>query len=346
MITVNGIKIDKSQKPYMIAELSANHGGSLQRAKQSILSAKNAGASAIKIQTYNPDSMTINSNKKDFQINEGLWQGKNLYNLYDEAHTPYNWHHELFSYSKQIGITLFSTPFDETAVDLLENLQTPAYKIASFEITDLYLIEYVAKKNKPIFISTGMASIDEISEAVEVVKKTGNTNILLFHCISSYPTPTEKLNLNNLKFLEKEFNVSIGLSDHSIDNLASSLAISLGAVAIEKHFKLDDSECGPDSSFSLTPKKFKNLIKSCNDAWSAIGRESFTRPEIELENLKFRRSIYFIADCNAGDIIDNNHIRRIRPGYGLPPKYFKKIIGKKLIKNVEKGDPVSWDCFE
>jgi pseudaminic acid synthase len=346
MFTINGRKIGNEYDPYIIAELSANHGGSIERAKASIKAAKFAGASAVKMQTYTPETMTIESNKDDFLIKSGLWEGYNLFNLYKEAFTPFEWHKELFNYARQIGITIFSSPFDETAVDLLSSLDTPAYKIASFELTDLPLIKYVAKKNKPMLISTGMASIDEIAETLEVCKTNGNNELLLFHCISSYPAPVKDTNLLNIKALKKEFEVLVGLSDHTTTNLASTIAVSLGAVAIEKHFKLDQKDCGPDESFSITPDKLKDLVNECNLTKLAMGSTVFTRSSKEADNMKFRRSIYFINNLKKGHIISKNDIRRIRPGFGLKPKYFNDIIGLELCFDVEKGDPVRFECFE
>ena len=346
MFEINNYKIGEGYKPYIVAELSANHGGNIERAKSSIKAAKESGASAVKIQSYTPDTMTLNSSKEDFLISEGLWKGYNLYQLYKKAYTPFEWHEELFNFAKSIGITLFSTPFDESAVDLLEKLNTPAYKIASFEITDLPLIEYVASKQKPIFISTGMANIQEIKEAINCCKKQGNNKILIFHCISKYPAKTSDYQLGDLNFLKKELNVEIGLSDHTVSNLAANLATALGACAIEKHFKLDEKECGPDSSFSITPIQLKSLVNECNLSFEASKTNYLRRPDSEKVNKKFRRSIYFIKNLPKGHILEKADIKRIRPGYGLDPKYFDKIIGKKLNRNIEEAEAVTWQCFE
>ena len=342
---VNNTYINKKNKPYIIAELSANHNGNLERAKQSILLASKTGISAIKIQSYTPETMTININKSDFIIKEGLWAGRTLYDLYSEAYTPFEWHDELFSFAKKLGITLFSTPFDESAVDLLEELNTPAYKIASFEILDIPLIKYIAKKNKPIFLSTGMASKKEIINAVETIKNESNAELLLFHCVSSYPAITKESNLNNINWLKKTFKVEVGLSDHTQNNMASIISIGMGAVAIEKHFKIDDNENGPDSSFSLNIKQLKLLVKECNEAWTALGNSDFQRAESESENKIFRRSLYFVSNLEIGQTIKYQDIRRIRPGFGLDPEYLEKIIGKKVKKKIEIGDPVSWDVI-
>ena len=345
MIIINQVKIGEDYDPYVIAELSANHGGSIDRAKESIQAAKNAGASAVKIQSYTADTMTIDSDKEDFQISEGLWKGFSLYQLYKQAYTPFEWHEELFKFAKSINITLFSSPFDETAVDLLTKLDTPAFKIASFELTDLPLVQYVAKQKKPVLMSTGMASLEEVAEAVECCKVNGNSQLLLFHCISSYPASTRDSNLLNIKALKNEFNIEVGLSDHTTNNLASALAISLGAVAIEKHFKLNDEDCGPDSSFSLLPSELESLITECNLVKSAMGSSAFGRAKSESENKVFRRSIYFIKDLKAGHIITSNDIKRIRPGFGLEPKFFNQILGMKLASDVERGDAVNWKNF-
>ena len=342
---VNQTSINKETKPFVIAELSANHGGDIKRAKDSITMAKRAGVSAIKIQTYTPDTMTINSNLPDFVVKEGLWSGRTLYDLYSEAYTPFEWHEELFEHAKDCGITLFSTPFDETAVDLLESLGTPAYKIASFEIIDLPLIKYVARRNKPIFMSTGMASKNEIEDAVKVVRENSDADLLLFHCISSYPAITVESNLNNLTWLAETFGVEVGLSDHTTNNIAAVTAIGMGAVAIEKHFKLDNKECGPDSSFSLSIDELSRLVNDCNDAWTAKGSISFNRARSETQNIVFRRSIYFINSLKKGQKISEQDIRRIRPGLGLPPKYFDSLIGRELAVDVNPGDAVTLDAL-
>ncbi len=342
---INKRKISEDSPPYIIAELSANHGGSIDRAKKSIFEASKSGVDAVKIQTYTPETMTINSNKADFLIKDGIWSGNNLYDLYKSAYTPFEWHSELFSYAKKIGITLFSSPFDESAVDLLDQLNTPAYKIASFEIVDHLLIEYISKKNKPIILSTGMANINEISEALAVIRKVSNVDVMLLHCISSYPANTSKSHLNNILTLKNEFNVEVGLSDHTISNIAASVAIGIGAVAIEKHFKLDDDDCGPDSSFSLNIKQLSSLVSECNIAWKSKGTGNFQRSDDESKNIIFRRSLYFVKNMKKGQIITSSDIRRIRPGYGIHPKYYSEIIGKIVTKDVEVGDRVKWEII-
>ena len=303
MIHIDGVKIGRDQPPYIIAELSANHGGSINAAKQSIKVAKESGASAVKIQSYTPDTMTIKSDKADFMITEGLWAGYTLYDLYKEAYTPFEWHEELFKYARDIGITLFSSPFDETAVELLQELNAPAYKIASFELIDLPLIKRAAECEKPLLMSTGMASVSEVSEALGIALKHGCGEVLLFHCISSYPAPLRDSNLKNIDFLRNEFGVEVGLSDHTLTNLASTMAIGLGASAIEKHFKPFDKAEGPDESFSITPKQLKSLVADCNDAWSSLGKSGFQRSIAEEGSRKYRRSLYFMKDLKKGSII-------------------------------------------
>lgn len=345
MIEIDGVKIGSDYPPYVIAELSANHGGSIDAAMQSIKLARDNGASAIKIQSYTPDTMTIESNRAEFLITDGLWKGYSLYDLYKEAYTPFEWHEELFRYAKDIGITLFSSPFDETAIELLQELNAPAYKIASFELVDLPLIKRAAECGKPLLMSTGMASIEEVEEALDTAFKHGNGEVLLFHCISSYPAPLKDSNLNNIKFLRDKFSVEVGLSDHTLTNLASSIAIGLGATAIEKHFKPSDTSIGPDASFSLAPNQFKSLVEDCNDAWNSLGEVGFHRSEAEEGSRIFRRSLYFMNDLKKGSVIEAGDIRAIRPGNGIPPKFADTLYGKKLIRDVERGDPVSFDVF-
>ena len=346
MIEINNHKISRDFPPYLIAELSANHNGSLSKAKESITKAKSSGANAIKIQTYTADTMTIDSSKEDFVIKGGLWDGYSLYQLYKEAHTPYEWHYELFSYAKDIGITIFSSPFDETAVDLLEDLNTPAYKIASFELCDIPLIKYVAKTRKPILMSTGMASTQEIHEAVSTAREHGCENLLLFHCISAYPAKLEQANLKNLIYLRKEFEVEVGLSDHTIGNTAAIASIAMGASAIEKHFILNRNDKGPDSEFSIEPEELTELKNITNQVWEALGSEGLGRSKDEIGSKIFRRSLYFIKSLKKGTIITRNDIRRIRPGFGIAPKYEDKVIGQTLISDVERGDSVKWEYFK
>ncbi|MDC0581383.1 pseudaminic acid synthase [Amylibacter sp.] len=345
MFNVANRSIGKGYKPFIIAEVSANHGGSIQRAKETILAAKNSGADAVKIQTYTPDTMTLDSEKNDFLINDGLWKGYSLYQLYQEAYMPFEWHKELFEFAKLQGILLFSTPFDETAVDLLHSLDVPAFKIASFEITDLPLIEYAASIGKPLFMSTGMSNQDEIGDALECCYKNGNRDILLFHCISNYPADLRTSHIGDMSYIAKHFKVEVGLSDHTTSNLASILAVAKGASAIEKHFKLDEKDCGPDASFSILPDQLKGLCDDCESAFEAIKSDELRRDPIELNNKKFRRSLYFINALTKGKIITKNDIKRVRPGFGLEPKYFDWVVGQKVSADVGFGDAVTLDVL-
>ncbi len=345
-ISINGRHISSESPPYIIAEVSANHNGSIKRALETIKAAKFSGVDAVKIQTYTPDTMTIDSNKNDFLIGEGLWKGRTLYDLYAEAFTPFEWHDKIFRYAKKLNITLFSSPFDETAVDLLESLDTPAYKVASFELVDLPLISYIAKKKKPMLMSTGMASLDEVGEAIEVARSNGCRDIAIFHCISSYPAAIEQSNLSAIQVLRREFNVEVGLSDHTIGSLASIVATSLGASVIEKHFTLSREDGGVDSSFSLEPNEMKDLVLETKNAHSSLGIGKAMRSKAEEGNLIFRRSLYFVEDLNEGDLITESHIRRIRPGFGIAPKFYEEVIGKRTTRNVEKGDRVTDDSYQ
>ena len=343
MIEINGRKIGANFPPYVIAELSANHNGNLKQALSIIDMAKAMGSDAIKLQTYTADTMTIECDNDDFQIHGGLWDGYNLYDLYKWAQTPFDWHKKIFEYARKIDITCFSTPFDETAVNLLEDLNVPAYKIASFEAIDLPLIRYVAQTKKPLIISTGMANLDEISEAVESAREAGAEDIILLHCISGYPAPMEQSNLLTIPDLAKRFNVVAGLSDHTLGTTASVTSVALGACVIEKHVTLDRSNKGPDSDFSLEPYELKKLCTESKDAWSALGKAGYERKPVEDENIKFRRSIYVVKDIKAGEKLTKDNIRRIRPGFGLLPKYFSEVIGKTVNSNLSRGTALKWE---
>ncbi len=345
-IKINDRIIGSDQPPYIIAELSANHNGSLERALKTIDEAKRCGADAIKLQTYTADTMTIDCDLPDFMIKGGLWDGFKLYDLYKWAETPYEWHEAMFSHARKIGITIFSTPFDETAVDLLEKLNTPAYKIASFEIVDLPLIRYVARTTKPMIISTGMASEEEIDEALTTARDAGCKQIVLLHCISSYPAPIDQANIKQISNLAKRFNVITGLSDHTLGTTASVAAVAQGANLIEKHFTLSRQDKGPDSEFSLEPEDLKKLCIEAKDAWLSLGKPGFNRQIAEKGSKVFRRSLYFVKDLPQGHTIDSNDIRRIRPGMGMAPKYFDEVVGKKIKKNITKGQAVSLKNIE
>lgn len=340
---IGNTKIGHDYEPYIIAEMSANHNGSVENAKKIISLAKECGASAVKIQTYRPDTITLDSSSEEFRISDGLWAGRTLYELYEEAHMPWEWHSILFDYAKSIDITLFSSPFDKTAVDLLENLQTPAYKIASFEAIDLPLISYAAQTKKPLIISTGMANKLEIEEAVDVALSSGSAGVALLLCVSGYPAPALDYNLKTLTDMYERFNVTVGLSDHTIENTTAIASVALGASIIEKHFTLDRNGGGPDDSFSLEPKDLKELVVQSRTAWQALGKVEYGLKSSEIGSVKFRRSLYFVRSLNVGDVITERDIKSVRPGYGLEPKLFDKIIGKKVLKSVEKNTPVTFE---
>lgn len=345
-ISINGRQIGPDHPPYIIAELSANHNGSLERAMQTIDAAKQCGADAIKLQTYTADTLTIDCDQPDFLIKGGLWDGYKLYDLYQWAHTPYEWHEAMFDHARRRGITVFSTPFDESAVDLLESLYAPAYKIASFEVVDLPLIRYVAGTGKPIILSTGMASELEIEEAVATAREAGCKDLLLLHCISSYPAPMNQANLRQIPELARRFGVASGLSDHTLGTTAALAAVALGACAIEKHFTLNRADKGPDSAFSIEPGELEHLCRESFDCWSALGKTGYTRQQAEQGSKVFRRSIYFVRDLPAGAVVGPADIQRIRPGNGLAPKLFDAIIGRRLKAAVVRGTATSWELFE
>jgi len=344
-IVINGRKIGAGYPPYVIAELSANHNGKLQKALDTITKAKACGADSVKLQTYTADTMTIDSDHEDFCIQGGLWDGYKLYDLYKEAETPFEWHKAMFDHARKIDFTCFSTPFDETAVDLLEDLNVPAYKVASFEATDLPLIKYIASTKKPLIMSTGMANFEEIEEMVDTARGAGCKDLILLHCISSYPAPIDQSNLLTIPDMRKRLGVQIGLSDHSITNTASVVACALGATLIEKHFILDRKESGPDSEFSIEPDDLTNLCKETKDAWLALGVPSYDSKSAEESSIKLRRSVYFVKDIGAGEIITKEHIRRIRPGYGLQPKYEQEIIGRIVNRDVKSGTATKWELI-
>lgn len=342
MFEINGRKIGREFPPYIIAEMSANHNGKLENAFEIIKRAKACGADAVKMQTYRPDTITLNSTAKEFVVEGGLWDGRTLYDLYEEAHTPWEWHKELFEYAKEIGITIFSSPFDFTAVDLLEELNAPAYKIASCEVVDLPLIKYVAKTGKPMIISTGMANEIEISEAIQAARDGGCKDLAILHCVSGYPAPAEDYNLLTIPDMIERFGLLTGLSDHTLDNTTAITSIALGVCIIEKHFTLDRSAGGPDDSFSLEPNDLLKLCQDARTAWSALGQVNYERKESELGSVKFRRSLYFIKDAKKGEIITPELVKSVRPGYGLPPKEYENILGCALAKDVKINHPVEW----
>lgn len=331
---------------FIIAELSANHNGDLNIAIETIRAARRAGANAIKLQTYTPDTLTINCKNDYFKIEEGtLWDGKTLYELYKEAYTPWDWHPKLFEVAVEEGLICFSSPFDKTAVDFLEKLNVPAYKIASFEIQDIPLIEYTASKGKPIIISTGIAEEKDIELAVDTCIKAGNRNIILLKCTSSYPAPLELANLNTIPDLKKRFNVEVGFSDHTHGIIAPVVARTLGANVIEKHFILNKKIGGPDADFSLDEKEFTEMVKAVRDTEKLLGEISYEISEKVKKNRKFARSIFIIQDIKKGEVLTEENVRSIRPGYGLHPKHLIEVLGKTISQDVEKGTPLSWDLL-
>jgi len=345
-MSIAGRKIGPGFPPYVIAEMSANHNGNLDVALRIIDEAKKAGADAVKIQTYRPDTITLQCDRADFQIKDGLWAGRNLYELYEWAHTPWEWHFTLFEHARKLDITIFSSPFDSTAVDLLEDLGAPAYKIASFEAIDLPLIRYVAKTGKPMIISTGMADADEIQEAIDAARSGGCDHLAILRCVSGYPAPASDYNLLTIPDMQQRFGLITGLSDHTLDNTTAVASVALGASIIEKHFTLDRKGGGPDDSFSLEPQELHDLCKSARTAWEAIGSVNYSRKSSELGNLKFRRSLYFVMPLKAGDRVPADAVRSVRPGFGLAPKYLDSVVGAVLKVDVDFGTAVSWDLLE
>lgn len=337
---IGNFKISSSSNVFIIAELSANHNGSLEIALETVRAAKRAGADAIKLQTYTPNTITIDSNNDDFIIKDTIWEGRKLFDLYKEAYTPWEWHKTLFDLAFNEGLVCFSSPFDETAVDFLEELNVPAYKIASFEITDIPLIEYVASKGKPVILSTGIAELEDIELALNACRKMGNNDIALLKCTSSYPAPINEANMIMIKDFAKRFNVISGLSDHTIGSIVPIVATTLGAKIIEKHFILDHSIGGPDASFSMNEQEFKDMVIAIREAETAIGKIDYQLTEKQIKGKDFSRSLYVIKDVKAGEIITSENVKSIRPGFGLHPKYFDIIKGKTFSQDLKRGDRV------
>jgi pseudaminic acid synthase len=344
-IDIAGRRIGSDCFPYVIAELSANHNGKLETALRIIEEAKKAGADAVKLQTYTPDTITLPSDGEDFKIYGGLWDGRTLYDLYEEAHMPWDWHRPLFDHANKLGITLFSSPFDRTAIDLLEDLNAPAYKIASFEAIDLPLIKYAASTGKPMIISTGMADAEEIQEAIDAARAGGCQELAVLHCVSGYPAPAEDYNLRTLTDMIQRFGLVTGLSDHTLDNTTAITSVALGAAIIEKHFTLDRNGGGPDDSFSLEPQDLKALCDGAKTAWLSLGKVDYGKKSSEQANVKFRRSLYFVNDLQPGAVITPKDVRSVRPGYGLTPKHLDTVIGKKVTRAVHAATPVDWDSI-
>lgn len=345
-ITIDGRIIGADQPPYIIAELSANHNGSLERALQMMQEAKNAGADAFKLQTYTPDTMTIDHDGKGFVIEGGLWNGEKLHDLYSRAMTPWPWHETLFTRGRELGITVFSSPFDESAVELLESLDAPAYKIASFEVVDIPLIKRVAQTGKPVIMSTGMASLGEIEHAVAVLRENGCTDLIILHCVSGYPTPLDDVNLKTLPHLHETFSTVTGLSDHTLGNAVAIGAVALGAAVIEKHFILSRDDGGPDSAFSIEPQELCELVESCRAVWRATGKIEYGLKSSEKSMHLFRRSLYVVADVPAGGILSPDNIRCIRPGHGLAPMHYDDVIGQHARFDLTKGMALKWSMVD
>jgi pseudaminic acid synthase len=339
-VNIAGRAIGPGREPYVICELSGNHNGSLDRALAMIDAAVETGCDAIKLQTYTPDTITMDCDRPEFRLNGGLWDGKSLYQLYAEAYTPYEWHPALFERAKTRGITLFSTPFDTTAVDLLESLEAPAYKIASFEMIDLPLVAYIASKKKPIIMSTGMANYAEIKAAVDTARASGCEQLILLHCVSNYPADIRDANVRTVPAMAKEFGCPAGLSDHTMGSAASVAAIALGACVIEKHFTLSRADGGPDAGFSLEPHEFRSLVTDCKLAYQALGRAHFETLGSEQGSRQFRRSLYVMHDVPRGQILGQEHIRSIRPGMGLPPARLWDVLGKPATRDLKRGEPL------
>ena len=342
---IAGRLIGSGQRPYIVAEMSGNHNGDLSRAFQILNAAAEAGADAVKIQSYRADTITIDHHGPEFILEGGLWHGRRLYDLYEQAHTPWDWHKALFKHAKKIGITLFSSPFDHTAVDLLKTLNAPAYKIASPELIDLPLIRYVAQTGKPIIMSTGMASFEEIGEAIEMARQSGATQLIVLHCTSAYPTPPEDVNLATMAAITKEFDVIVGLSDHSRGTSVAALAVALGAKFIEKHFTLARSDGGVDSAFSIEPDELADLVATSTMAYKSIGSPTFKPVDSEQAVFKNRRSLYIVAPVLKGQTLDRSNVRSIRPGFGLKPKYLDKVIGCKASRDLSFGEPLNRDMI-
>ena len=345
-LTIADRRIGPEYPPYIICELSGNHNGSLERMLQLVEAAAKTGCDAIKIQSYTPDTMTIDCDREDFHIKSGPWAGRTLYDLYREAHTPFEWHPAIFAKARELGVTLFSTPFDETAVDLLESLDAPAYKIASFEIVDLPLIEYVASKGKPMIISTGMANLAEIEAAVATARSTGCNDLVLLHCVSSYPAPSEESNLRTIPHMAQAFDVVTGLSDHTHGTAVSVAAVALGAAVIEKHFTLARSDGGPDAAFSLEPSEFEGLADDCRNAWQALGQVRYDLQGSERASAVFRRSLYVVEDIPKGGTITRQNVRSIRPGYGLSPSQLSTVLDRRATCSLFRGYPLNRENFD
>jgi N-acetylneuraminate synthase len=343
-VSIAGRSIGSGFEPYVICELSGNHNGSLERAIELLEAAAATGADAIKIQSYTPDTITLDHDGPGFRVEGGLWDGRTLYDLYGEAQTPFEWHEPLFRRARELGVTLFSSPFDETAVDLLEELGAPAYKIASFEAVDLPLVAYAASKGKPMIISTGMANSGEIGEAVRTARDNGCDDVVLLHCVSSYPAPDEQSNVRTVPDLAERFGVVSGLSDHTSGSAVAVASIALGGCIVEKHFTLRRADGGPDAAFSLEPDEFSALVHDCKRAWRALGTATYDLQGCEGGSVQFRRSLYVVRDVAAGEELTRENVRSIRPGHGLPPKHLPELLGRQAARHLKRGEPLEWEA--
>jgi pseudaminic acid synthase len=340
---IAGRPIGKEASVYIIAEMSANHGQDFEQAAKIIRAAKKAGADAIKLQTYTPDTLTINCDNEYFRIGEGtIWEGKNLYALYGEAYTPWEWQPKLKKVANDLSIDLFSTPFDNTAVDFLEKMDVPAYKVASFELVDIPLVRRIAQTGKPIIMSTGMATVEEIEEAVNAIRETGNDQLALLKCTSAYPASPEEMNLRTISDMAARFGVPVGLSDHTLGTAVSVAAVTLGACIVEKHITLSRAIPGPDTAFSLEPDEFKEMVDAIRVSEKALGQVNYKVTDKEKASRVFRRSLFVVKDVKAGDIFSEENIRSIRPGYGLPPKHLSAVLGRHAASNLPAGTPLTW----
>lgn len=339
--------IGEGHPVFIVAELSANHLQKLDLAKETIKAMKKAGADAVKLQTYTPDTLTINSKKDYFKIKQGTpWDGHYLYDLYKQAYMPWEWHEELFDLARKLNLICFSTPYERTAVDFLKKFNVPAYKIASFEVTDIPFIEYVASQGKPVMISTGIATLSDIEEALTACRRVGNDQVILLKCVSEYPTPLENVNLLTISDMRKRFGVLVGLSDHTRGISVPVASVALGAVLIEKHFILDRTIGGPDSAFSLEPREFSEMVKAVREVEKALGKPTYELTEKQKKSRQLARSLFVVRDVKKGEVFTEENVRSIRPNYGLPPKYLKEILGRRAKFDIEAGTPLTWEMIE